>query len=157
MLIEALPTQNRLNVSSSFVRWNMTGPLVRGFSQNLLQWFFWFFAWSSGSINTKNWRSPIFVKKSHFCKNGWNVVKNEVFRTLTKINDIHIWMFYIVNIKNRIISDFSAKTTSKNIKNSNFGRFLKIFRPFLENFRLKMAYFLTFKSLKVESFKSFKF
>ena len=37
------------------------------------------------------------------------------------------------------------KTASKNIEKCNLQRFFKDFRPFLENFRLKMADFLTLK------------
>ena len=36
------------------------------FSQNWLITFFWFFAWSQGTIDDENWRSPIFQENSYF-------------------------------------------------------------------------------------------
>ena len=44
-------------------------------------------------------------------------------------------MFYVVNIKNRIISDFSARTASKNIGKSNFGLIFN--HPDYENLKIR--------------------
>ena len=44
----------------------LVGWLVTQFSQKRLQWFFWFFAWSKGTIKVEKWQSRIFEKSSWF-------------------------------------------------------------------------------------------
>ena len=77
-------------------------------------------------------------------KNGWKVVKNEVFWTLTKIDDIYGCFVWSV-LKTELFRIFLRRPHRKILKNVISSYFWTFFREFLENFRLKMADFLTFK------------
>ena len=46
------------------------------FTQSWLKRFFWFFAWSPGSITAQKWWSPIFLKKFSFDPNCAKRVQN---------------------------------------------------------------------------------
>ena len=50
-------------------------PLQQHFFQDWLIGYFWYFAWSWGTISTQYWRSRIFLKNSYLCENRPKMVR----------------------------------------------------------------------------------
>lgn len=59
---------------------------VRSFSQNPLQGFFWFFAWSYGPINAKNWKARFFPKNPILAQMPHNGSKTFFCQIWTKMS-----------------------------------------------------------------------